>query len=477
MSGGLMQLVSYGAQDIYITGNPSITYFKIIYRRHTNFATEIIPQTFNGDPNFGKSLSAIITRSGDLISNIIISAELPNLESDDASVLLRWTDNVGHHLMKSVEIEIGGQSIDKHFGDWLDIWAQLTVPAEKKLGYYQMIGQDPTDMLGRPTGLQKDIEDQYIQSKSIYIPLQFWFCRNYGLALPLIALSHHEVKINVDFANVEDLIRSSGIELGNLKLEAQLWVEYIYLDANERRRFSNSTHEYLIEQVQRNVEIITPSSSRNAPNTNYISLNFTHPVKELVWVVQPLEYITGTDRQNSNYTAVKSNLPVDNTKENATGINLITGFSQLNNYNNLRDISNQSCVNPSGAKNPVVKAKIIINGNDRISTRPGSYFNLCQPMDYHTAIPSSPGINVYSFSLIPESNQPSGSCNFSRISKAFLVLSTALLTYSTENPRQSYPGLGSINMIKDPTSQCRIYAVNYNVLRFMSGLCGLAYRN
>jgi len=480
MTGGLMQLVAYGAQDIYLTGNPMITYFKTIYRRHTNFATEVIEQSFNGTTNFGKSLSAIISRNGDLMSNVIISAILPKLESDDASVVLRWTDNIGHHLLKTIEIEIGGQPIDKHFGDWLDIWAQLTVPAEQQEGYYSMIGQDPVDMLGRPTGLQKDIEGEHVQERAIFIPLQFWFCRNYGLALPLIALSYHEVKLNVEFAHVEELIRSAGIEMRNIELQAQLWVEYIYLDDDERRRFAQTTHEYLIEQVQRNTEIIEPSSSREAPNTHSIALNFVHPVKELIWVVQPIEYLTGTDRQNSNYTAIKSNPPVDAEIHTETGLSVLSGDSGLGAINNqikLRDISVQSCVRPPGSKNPVVRAKLRLNGNDRIATRPGTYFNWVQTRDRHTCIPKSPGINVYSFALFPEKHQPSGTCNFSRIDNAFLVLSTAVLTTGTENMETTYPGMGTPTRLLSGTSQCRIYAVNYNVLRIMQGMSGLAYRH
>lgn len=483
MTGGLMQLVAYGAQDIYLTGNPMITYFKTIYRRHTNFATEVIQQSFNGATNFGKSLSAIISRNGDLMSNVIISADLPELVSDDASVVLRWTDNVGHHLLKTIEIEIGGQLIDKHFGDWLDIWAQLTVPAEKQEGYYTMIGQDPVDMLGRPTGLQKDIEGEHVQGRTVFIPLQFWFCRNYGLALPLIALSYHEVKINVEFAHVDELIRSAGIEMRNIELEAQLWVEYIYLDDEERRRFAQTVHEYLIEQVQRNTEIIEPSNSRDSPNTTSIALNFVHPVKELIWVVQPIEYLTGTDRQNSNYTAVKSNPPVDAVNEDATDLVVIhnnagaQGFAAFGTQVQLRDISIQSCVRPPGSKNPVVRAKLRLNGNDRIATRLGTYFNWVQPRDRHTCIPKSPGINVYSFALLPEKHQPSGSCNFSRIDNAFLVLSTAVLTTGTQNIETSYPGLGTPTRLQSATSQCRIYAVNYNVLRIMQGMGGLAYRH
>lgn len=483
-----MQLVAYGAQDIYLTGNPMITYFKTIYRRHTNFAIELIEQSFNGRVDFGRNLSAVISRNGDLISNAVISATIPTLVSADSTSVLRWTDNIGHHLIKTVGIEIGGQLIDQHFGDWLDIWAQLTVSAEHKDGYYTMIGQGEVDMLGRPTGLQKDIEGSHTEGTTIFVPLQFWFCRNYGLALPLIALSYHEVKINVQFAKVEELIRSGGIEVRDIALTAKLWIEYIYLDTDERRRFAQTSHEYLIEQVQRNTEIITASNSRASPNTDSISLNFKHPIKELIWVVQPIEYITGLDRQPSNYTSIQAPLPVDAVSSTSanTGISdnypiigtslTELGLQAIRDNTILRDITNQSCSRPPGSKNPVIRAKLKLNGNDRFAVRKGTYFNWMQPRDHHTCIPDSPGINVYSFSLIPEKHQPSGTCNFSRINTACLILSTAVLTSRTENVNLSYPGIGSSNPLISSKCQCRIYAINYNVLRIMQGMSGLAYR-
>jgi hypothetical protein len=473
MTGGLMQLVAYGAQDIYLTGNPMITYFKTIYRRHTNFAMEMVEQSFNGEPNFGKTVSSIISRNGDLVSNILVSADLPHLESGANKVTLRWTDHIGHHLLKSMEIEIGGQLIDKHFGDWLDIWAQLTVPAEHDK-YYELIGQDPLDALGRPTGLQKDVVDKGIEGRTIYIPLQFWFCRNIGLSLPLIALQYHEVKVNIEFANIADLVRSGGIEIENIQLNARLWVEYIYLDSDERKRFANVMHEYLIDQLQYNTELVKASNSRLSPTTHNISLNFKHPVKELIWVVQPVEYVTGIDRQPSNYTSVKAHTPY-----NAKIVNVISGLenglSSINDNIKLRDITNQSCVRPNGAKNPVISAKLQLNDRDRIQTMLGTYFNLVQCFEKHTSIPFSPGINVFSFALLPEKHQPSGSCNFSCIDNAKLIISIATLQRTTESPRYEYPSLGTINSINNPLCRVKVYAVNYNVLRIMSGMGGLAY--
>lgn len=473
-----MQLVAYGAQDIYLTGNPMITFFKTIYRRHTNFALEMIEQSFNGKPDFGKRVSALISRNGDLISAVYFAATLPDLISGDDTTVYRWTDHVGHFLLKSVEIEIGGQLIDKHYGDWLEIWSQLTVPAGHKKGYYEMIGQDRNDSFGRPTGLQKDVHSGAVSGRLVVIPLQFWFCRNIGLALPLISLQYHEVKINVDLAKVSDLVRAQGtdLDIGDL-IDAELWVDYIYIDSDERRRFLHHTHEYLIEQLQyEGGQVVLASSSRSSPSNHTIPLNFVHPVKELIWVVQPVHNYTDRDRQPSNYTAVRAPPPMeqigDNLIDNLTASQGLNGIQKSKQF---RDFINQSCIDPPGSRNPVVSAKIILNGRDRIASRLGSYFNWVQCRDRHTCIPESPGINVYSFAAHPELQQPSGSVNFSQITGASLVVNIATLQELTDNPYSEYPGLGVPNLLSTSRAQIRIYAVNYNVLRIMNGMGGVAY--
>ena len=249
-----MQLVAYGAQDIYLTGNPMITYFKVVYRRHTNFAMESIQQTFSGTPGWGNRVTALISRNGDLVNGMTLEVTLGAINGGD-----RWTENVGHFIMSQVEVEIGGQLIDRHYADWLEIWAQLTVPASKKAGYKQMIGQSPKDTLGQPTGLQNATEANVVTttvralaSRKLYIPLQFWFCRNVGLALPLIALQYHEVKVNITFNNyVNVAMNADGTAAGAgdaTTLSADLWVDYIYLDTDERRRFAQVSHEYLIDR-------------------------------------------------------------------------------------------------------------------------------------------------------------------------------------------------------------------------------------
>jgi hypothetical protein len=365
MGGGLMQLVAYGAQDIYLTGNPQITFFKVVYRRHTNFSMEAIEQTFNGAADFGRKVTCNISRNGDLIHRMYLQATLPSVvvpNGDEDS--FRWVDWVGHALIKNVELEIGGQRIDKHYGDWLHIWNELSQTTGHQVGY--------GDMVGNTIDLITAGKNKTFPEKTLYIPLEFWFCRNPGLALPLIALQYHEVKVNLEFREKADLCKVAGdvtvSSVPQLKA-ASLYVDYVYLDTDERRRFAQVSHEYLIEQLQ-----FTGDENITSTN-NKIKLNFNHPVKELIWVVQPEANVSAKDW--FDYTV-------------------------------------------SGT-NPVDTAKLQLNGHDRFSERDGRYFNLVQPYQHHENVPAT-GINVYSFGLKPEEHQPSGTCNMSRIDTATLHL-------------------------------------------------------
>eukprot|EP00976_Prorocentrum_cordatum_P012674 253195-Prorocentrum_minimum.AAC.1 len=233
MGGGLMQLVAYGAQDIYLSGNPQITFFKVVYRRHTNFSMESIEQTFNGFPNFGKKVTCPISRNGDLIHRIYLQADLGTTPATG----VEWA---GHELVKSVEVEIGGQRIDKHYADWLHIWNELTQTAGHWDGYKLMV--NGSNSLVENPSTNTDVTDNVV-----FVPLQFWFCRNPGLALPLIALQYHKVKINLEFGDASSVLGTGST--GDIS-SASLYVDYIYLDTDERRRFAQVSHEYLIEQLQ-----------------------------------------------------------------------------------------------------------------------------------------------------------------------------------------------------------------------------------
>ena len=402
MGGGLMQLVAYGAQDVYLTGNPQITFFKVVYRRHTNFSMECIEQTFNGTTDFSRKASCTISRNGDLVHSMHLQCTLPAVNASEG-----WCEDVGFFLIKNSDIEIGGQRIDRHYGEWMHIWKELTITESKLDSLKNMIG---TTSAMQGTGAS---------ATTIYVPFYFWFCRNPGLALPLIALQYHEVKLNIEFNSLSGdggLIRSttaSPATSGSLT-NVSLWVDYIYLDTDERRRFAQVSHEYLIEQLQfSGNETVTSSTQR-------LKLNFNHPVKELVWVTQ------------LNTSVAHDNDATYNTTEKNNDLKAFT----------------------SSSANITSAAKLQLNGHDRFAERKGAYFNFVQPYNHHTASPAN-GINSYSFALKPEEHQPSGTCNFSRIDTAILQLT----------------------LIVSSSAKTRVYATNYNVLRVMSGMGGLAYSN
>jgi len=498
MGGGLMQLVAYGAQDIYLTGNPQITFFKVVYRRHTNFSMEAIEQTFSGSADFGRKVNCTISRNGDLIHRVYLQVGLPSVNSA-ATDYFRWVNWVGHALVKNVEVEIGGQRIDKHYGDWLHIWNELSQTSGRQAGYANMVGN--VDKLYRPVSAgaaagtvtatdprQSGASQGVTPATTLFIPLQFWFCRNPGLALPLIALQYHEVKINLEFRTLEECCGHNGTAPSNVSLNsASLYVDYIYLDTDERRRFAQVSHEYLIEQLQ-----FTGDESVSQSNVK-VKLNFNHPCKELIWVVQRDEVVKAkpdgchiAGRQWFNYTdtvdatpytqgdAFNMNDIMDGIIDTAPGGGIAAADSQdfgvgqgtqagqtgigMANAANSEGLLSANNVAYDLGLNPVLSAKLQLNGHDRFSEREGRYFNLVQPYQHHENVPVT-GINVYSFGLKPEEHQPSGTCNMSRIDNATLILSLSSRITSSQ------------------TAKVRVYATNYNVLRIMSGMGGLAYSN
>ena len=577
MGGGLMQLVAYGAQDVYLTGNPQITFWKVTYRRHTNFAMESIEQTFNGQADFGRRVTCTISRNGDLAYRTYLQVTLPEINQSMSNnglgvanngVYARWLDFPGEQMISQVEVEIGGQRIDRQYGDWMHLWNQLTLSKEQERGYYKMVGNttqltyitDPS-FANVDGPCDSDAPRQVcaprnaLPETTLYVPFQFWYCRNPGLALPLIALQYHEVKINLDIRPIDECLWAvSSMDCATVAgatkvttaynqslVAASLYVDYVFLDTDERRRMAQNPHEYLIEQLQFTGDESVGSSS------NKIKLNFNHPCKELVWVVQPdanVDYCSSLEcgsllyktlgAQPFNYTDACDALPnsimafggplgvaettnafisqsglfadpgaVDvSTYEfwnhpayglgpaNAGSYSVAggglpadsTGIGQgqggnLGGFNNghvaTADGVSNSGVSDAGTfvlaetgldmhcwgENPVVTAKLQLNGQDRFSEREGTYFDLVQPYQHHTRNPDT-GINVYSFALRPEEHQPSGSCNFSRIDNATLQLVLSNATVEGTN-----------------TAKVRVYATNYNVLRVMSGMGGLAYSN
>ena len=432
MGGGLLQLVAYGAQDVYLTGNPQITFFKVVYRRHTNFSLESIQQSINGNFDWGNRVSCQISRNGDLVHKMYVEVELEKLYDGNSIVniltqdLDRYVNFIGHRLLKSVEVEIGGQKIDKQYSHWMYIWNELSLPIGKMDGYQEMIGAD-SDMTS-------------FKDNKIYIPLEFWFCRNIGLALPLIALQYHEVKINIEIETFDNCTYNgtayvknpTGIVNRKSIKNATIWCDYVFLDTDERKRFAQLSHEYLIEQVQMNENTVSGTNEQS------VSLVMNHPVKEIIWTINDTEKAT-LENQWYNYT--DSEIFADSNTEDILG----------SDSNSLLQ-NTLFGIDPDG-NNSIYSANLQLNGNDRFAKRNGDYFSLVQPYQHHTNIPSNAGINVYSFALKPEEHQPSGTLNMSRIDTAKLVV----------KPKKG----GTI----------RVWGVNYNVLRILSGMGGLAYSN
>jgi len=436
MTGGLLVLAAYGAQDIYLTGNPQITFFVAVYRRYTNFSILPMNQYFTGNIDFGQKVYCQIERIGDLMSNTFLVLNLPSLENynytdeNDNLVEYFWVNAVGHSIIKIIEIEIGGNVIDRQYGVWMEVWSELTVPLNKRDGFNEMIGKSDS-----PINLNNN------KSLDLFIPLQFWFCKNIGLALPLISLQTQEVRINITLRNYSELIVSSSgalikespnkspisITNGNLQ------VDYIFLEENERKIFTKNNLQYLIEQLQVYATSLTSNGLRPDPTnpgkyiripdlSQTINFNFNHPVKEIIWVLQNSDVLT-TYPYGGNEWFNFSSQSYKNGKVNGS--------------------------------DTVIEAKFILEGQDLTDILPNIYYRTVVPFQRHTNTPNN-FIYCFSFSLHPEDYQPSGSCNFSRIDNQQLYLKIS-------------------DQLIDPIIQ--IFAVNYNILNIANGMAGIEYSN
>lgn len=436
MGGGLLQLAAYGAQDLFLTGNPQMSFFIAVYKRHTNFSIESINQEFIGNNGFGEKLSCNLDRIGDLITQIFLNVKIPSLKDleIDNTQVVGWVNDLGYSLIEYTEIDIGGTIIDKQYGIWMGIWYELTTPHSKRYAGDILIGKDR--LLNNEPSNRND-------SFNLYIPLQFWFCRHEGLALPLIALQHHEVKINVKFRRLDDLWQSSNGKFNqeicskicknkyNIQ-SSSLKVDYIFLENEERKMFVQRKHNYLIEQLQVNTE-----SFQTGQTDIIFNLNLSHPVKEIFWIIQNRDNILKNDETEK-----------------------IKG----NEWFNFSDRSFTSNIGPGGGdstfKDTMISAELQFEGNQRFEKKDNIYFRLQQPYQRHTVTPDN-FVYYYSFALHPERLQPSGSCNFSRIDNTDLIIKLV--------------GDSINGYMKDP--QIILFALNYNILQIASGMAGLAYVN
>lgn len=525
MPGGLIQLVAYGNQDIFLTQDPQITFFKVVYRRHTNFSSEPIPQNFLSTPDFGRRVTCVLSRNGDLIRKVYVIIDLPSIpifldanQNPDVIAKFAWVRRIGYAIINTVEIEIGGELVDRQYGDWLNIWHELTIPHRMNLD----------EILGDVEQLTSFTNGK--QTYRLFIPLQFWFNRVAGLALPIVSMQYNHIKINLElsefqncyivtptdsiilnnaFVNfeqfeyitqtvngvtsiakfiyfdilqqtlylarvsdngflsvtvtdpnliqtpqqqqqilfatnpdgtyvnqqyfivgstsqfeampainaIERVYTNNSVNFNNIVLKnCYLLVEYIYLDDEERIRFSQARHEYLIEQIFFNGE-----ETLNGIYGSF-KVGFTQAVKEVIWVSQLSLALNPRNNEIFNYT--------DSIFQNSDG------------------------TYPGG--NLITQETLLFNGFPRISLRDSDYFTKIQAYQNHRHNPPE-AVNIYSFALHPENHQPSGTANFSKIDNVNLQITVEpIINFSY-------------------TAQLRIYGIAYNILRIANGISGTVF--
>ena len=464
MAGGLMQLVAYGAQDVYLTGNPKVTFFQAVYKRHTNFAMELIQQTTNGSPSSSGRVSVTIARNGDLVGNMHVAlTPISNvMTSNNAGFDTNW---VAERAVAAVELTIGGQRIDKHYQTWWRLYAEVFLNESDKYAWGKMTTQ-ANPVVGAASTVA-------LSASKVYLPLLFFFNRNPGLYLPLIALQYHEVRLDFDLT----AYYTSYFGTTNA---FEVWANYVYLDTEERRRFAQKGHEYLIEQVQ-HTGGDQLSTTGTEGSVQLIRLSFNHPVKELVWCyTNPnasasaqlnamWNFCTTTGNVNVTSNVLTMQLSNNYVMPNVTGVPQLISTLGLNGLQlglgggtqsgNAYWVEQGSAYNggvgPGVEVGPLHLFKVILNGQDRFKEQYGNYFNSVQPFYHHTGTPY-PGIYVYSFALQPEEHQPTGTCNFSRIDNAQVSVQMKSNNQATLQ---------------------KLFAVNYNILRIQSGMGGLAFSN
>jgi len=415
-----MQLVAYGAQDVYLTGNPKVTFFQAVYKRHTNFAMENIEQTVNGTAANSGRVSVTIARNGDLVGDMYVelqsaAANTSTADGDDAC----W---VAERAIASAELSIGGQRVDKHYQRWWRLYSELYLDEAKKANWAKMT----TAKTGN----------------TVYLPLIFFFNRNPGLYLPLIALQYHEVRIDFDLTSTFSTYLSTSV--------FKVWANYVYLDTEERRRFAQKGHEYLIEQVQH-----TGSDTVTAGSTSNKRLSYNHPVKELVWCFNdPAAANVATSLWNFTSEPAATDIVLECDARAGVASNCYVPVGLAGGVP-LYDAAASTSDFDEERVGPLTDFKLVLNGQDRFKAQKGKYFNQVQPYNHHSGNPYA-GVYSYSFALKPEEHQPTGSCNFSRIDNAQVAVTIPAAAASTT---------------------MHMFAVNYNVLRIQSGMGGLAFSN
>jgi len=440
MGGGIIQMIKSNKSN-FIIGNPQMTFFKSVYKKHTNFSMETIEIMMNSYPTVDETITtAIIPKSaGDLLENLYYDVVLTGTENNNGANgygYLNWVNGTGYAYIKEVSLLIGEQEIEKHYSEWYDIWNELTdidlkehLLVNKFNDKYSYLN---SNIISSTVNVQNPVQ--------LYIPLKFFFCRNAGLAIPLIALQYDDVKIKTMFRKMDFLINAELQATTNTNTpNVKLYANYIYLDTAERRIFTQKPHEYLIEQIQHNGKSTLDS------NSGIHELNFNNLVKELIWVCKQ-KSVEETDPTISASTAVLSNIEGDEITKGNDYFNYTSPYGSANSSpRNLEYLGNQE--SPESFRT----AKILIDGNERFSAQKASYFRSVQPFYHHSKVPQK-HIYSYSFALYPEKHQPSGFCDFTKFRNINLTLTNPV-----------------------PNANLLVFAIGYNVLRVSNGKASLAY--
>tara|TARA_B100000700_G_C14974868_1_gene823320 strand:- start:379 stop:1692 length:1314 start_codon:yes stop_codon:yes gene_type:complete len=435
-----MQMIKSNKSN-FIIGNPQMTFFKSVYKRHTNFAMETIEVTMNSYPTVNETITtAVIPKNaGDLLENLYYDVVLTGTANGNGASgygYLNWINGTGYAYIKEVSLLIGNQEIEKHYSEWYDIWNELT---DIDLKEHLLVNKwnDKSSYLNNCIISTNVTKQDPVQ---LYIPLKFFFCRNAGLSIPLIALQYDDIKIKTMFRKMDYLMNAETQATTNaVAPEVKLYANYIYLDTTERRIFTQKPHEYLIEQIQHNGKVTLDA------NNGVHELNFNNLVKELIWVCKQ-KAVEEADPTISGNTAVLSNVEGSTiTKGNDYFFYTSPYGTTSGNPKNLEYLGNQESPEPFGT------ATISIDGNERFSAQKASYFRSLQPFYHHSKVPQK-HIYSYSFALYPEKHQPSGFCDFTKFRNIKITFTNPV-----------------------PNANLLVFAMGYNVLRVAEGKADLAY--
>lgn len=457
--GPLIDLVSRGKQDHKILSkNLDDSLFNEEHTKHTNFSRGSVTIDYKGNGNWGSTIKFTIPKDGDLLSSIYLNLKLPEIsindiqgieESERENYRLKWANYIGNALIDKVILRIGGQVIDELYGNYLQIHTDLYDDDWNKL---MMLGHDGN----------LNIPQNILYAEELYIPLKFWFSDNPKKYLPLVALKHHDVELEIKFTefhkcysilkitgSVDELVHTKK-KLKTKQFEKiQLETNMVYLSGDERKKVASKEHEFLITQVQRRQKSV---------NTNgFIDLNLNHPVKELIFFIQPLKNV-----------------------EQGEFFNFTSKLAYLSNeYEDIKsyDISNYKLMTKYHLLD---EARIIFNGKERVSWKNYKYYYYLQNYE-HYRNSADHYVYLYSFSMNPLSDNPSGSCNFSRIDNAQLQFKLRNVPKSNLEIIDKDDNVTNIlvnGSIKDENQGIlTLYATNYNYLIIKNGMGGLKFNN